>query len=93
MSGPEELRPGEEETRIQDVEEAQVGAYAEKPFRDALVEYRDSLSEEAQKSLDWIASREGEEAIAAYREEKAGEDPVTRVLRERAEEILTLNLD
>ena len=68
---------------------ASEAAGAEKPFRDALVDYRGSLSEKGKEALEYIASEEGRKAIAKYQEGEK-EDPVVRILRERA--LATLEL-
>ena len=54
--------------RVEDVEAARAGAHAEKPFREALMEGKYALSDEAKKALDFIASAEGEKAIKNYQE-------------------------
>lgn len=63
-------------------------AHAEKPFRDAEIAYREQLSDAARQGLDWVASQEGEKAIAAYEATKNEEDPAVRVLRGKAEATL-----
>lgn len=69
---------------IEDVDAAREAAYAEKPARDYIAEYKEQLSPEARQSLEWIASQEAEKALKRYEETKNTEDPVVRVLRERA---------
>ncbi|MBI2640293.1 MAG: hypothetical protein HYW91_00180 [Candidatus Sungbacteria bacterium] len=64
-------------------------AHAEKPFRDAISDYKESLSEEAKKALEWIASQEAEKAIAQFEKDKK-DSPTLRTLRERT--LATLNV-
>lgn len=85
-----ESNPGEEANEniargnIEDMGAARETAYAEKPFRDAEADYRERLSDEAREALKYIASAEGEKALARYEATKNAEDPVVRVLREQA---------
>ncbi len=67
-----------------DIDAARETAYAEKPARDYIAVYKENLSAEARQSLEWIASQEGEKALQRYEETKNEEDPIVRVLRERA---------
>ncbi len=69
---------------IEDVDAAREAAYAEKPARDYIAEYKGQLSDEARKNLEWIASQESDKALKRYEETKNEEDPVVRILRERA---------
>lgn len=62
--------------------EGLAGAYAEKPFQDALIKYKAELPPEAQEALKMIAEKEGESAIRAYQESKSLEDPRVEALRE-----------
>lgn len=57
------------------------GAYAEKPFQDAVIQYEKELSEPGRQALRLIAEREGEKAIQAYRESRNLEDPRIDALR------------
>ena len=77
------------EADLLEPEPAWEAAHAEKPFRDSLVDYRDSLSEEGKMALEYIASEEGKKAIAKYQETRE-ESPAMRVLRDRA--LATLEL-
>lgn len=80
-----------EKLPIQDIGTAEECAYAEKPYRDALVKYEESLTPEQKQALDWIASKEGEAAIQAYEEKKGEEDPRITQLRENALKLLEIN--
>lgn len=81
MPSPEEAPS---QPPIEDMDAAREAAYAEKPARDYIAEYKDQLSDEARESLAWIASQEAEKALRRYEETKNEEDPVVRILRERA---------
>jgi len=70
---------------------AEVGAYAEKPFRDMEIKYREQLGEEGRKALEMIAGKEGEEAMKAYQEKKSLEDPRIDALRTLISETAQLN--
>lgn len=87
----EKFKP--ETSPVKDIEEAREGAYAEKPFRDTLIKYEKELPRKAKKALEWIASKEGEKAMAKYREEKSAENPVIKILREKAIETLGFSQD
>lgn len=85
---PKEPRP---EMGWEDITEREAveGAHAEKPFRDALVDYKEGLSEEANQALDWIASEEGEKAIEDYRKKQGDERIKAReLLKQKALMIL-----
>lgn len=84
MPSPE--APGQQP--IEDIDAAREAAYAEKPARDYIAEYKDQLSDGARQSLEWIASQEADKALQRYEETKDDEDPVVRILRERALESL-----
>jgi len=62
-------------------EEGLAGAYAEKPFQDAVIQYEKELSEAGRQALKQIAEKEGEKAIQAYRESRSLEDPRIDALR------------
>lgn len=81
-SGPEELRSGEEETRIKDVGEAEVGAYAEKPIRDIARE--EGITEEEKAILERLAGKRAERAVQEYAAEKE-KNPVERLVRRIAQ--------
>jgi hypothetical protein len=87
MNGPKfessGLRPGEEEARIQDVKEAEVGAYAEKPIRDIARE--PDVTEEQRAILDHLAGKRAERAMQEYAAEKE-KNPVEKLMR-RIEQI------
>lgn len=51
-------------------DEAVEGAYAEKPFLDALHETQRDLSPEQQEAIEWLSSEAAERAMAKYRESK-----------------------
>jgi len=55
-----------------------------------IFKYKESLSEEGRKALEWIASQEAEEALQKYALEKGEDDPVIDMLRARA--LATLEL-
>jgi hypothetical protein len=74
-----------------DKAEVQAGVYAEKPFRDALIEYKNQLSDEQKKALEMIATTEGQKAMAAYREAKSLEDPRITALRQNALQTVRLS--
>lgn len=80
--------PQKPEGRL-DNDEALESAYAEKPYRDALADYKSGLSEAGKRALEWIASREAEKALEKYRSAQK-EDPAMRILRQRA--LATLEL-
>lgn len=75
---------------VKDVAEAEAGAYAEKPFRDAVIEYTNKLDDHQKRALEMIATAEGEKAMVAYRDAKSLEDPRITVLRQNA--LLTIGL-
>lgn len=81
-----EANPDENLARgnVRDVGAATEMAYAEKPFREAEVDYREQMSHEAREALNFIASKEAEKALERYEATKDEEDPVVRVLREKA---------
>lgn len=89
---------GAPESYIQEKDAAEVGAYAEKPIRDAIVDYKKQLVEkygekeakQATEAMEWIASEEGEKAMAAYREGQEQEDPRVTLLREKAKQTILL---
>jgi hypothetical protein len=66
------------------------GAYAEKPFRDAEIEYRNQLSPEAQDAFKRIAGEEGEKAMKAFEERRSLEDPRISALRELAAQSIVI---
>lgn len=69
------------DTVVTDKETAEVGAYAEKPFRDALAEYNSSLDEKVKEALEKIANKEAEAAMKAFEETRSLEDPRIDALR------------
>lgn len=78
--------------RIEDTAAATEAAYAEKPARDYLAEYKEQLTPEAQQALNWIASEEARKALENYDANKNAENPVIRVLREKALNTLEFDL-
>ncbi len=81
---PAERGDASDKDSIVDIDAAREAAFAEKPARDYIAEYKDQLSDEARQNLEWIASQEAEKALRRYEETKDEDDPVVRVLRERA---------
>ena len=73
----------EQPEKVDDIGAATEAAYAEKPYQDALVDYRENLSDEGKKALEYIASQEAEKALANYKSDQE-ESPDIRILRERA---------
>lgn len=77
--------------QVEDKNEAEESAYAEKPYRDAAAEYGEKLSPEAKQALDWIASQEGEKAIEAYRSRDASQkETAARILKEKTLDAIVL---
>lgn len=69
--------------RVEDIDTARVGAFAEKPVRDLARE--EGATEEEKAILDRLAERRGEKAMQEYSEERE-KNPV-EVLRSRLEDI------
>lgn len=76
--------------RVGDIRVAEEGAYAAKPFEDALREYGDQMPEAAREELTFIADEEAEKAMAAFEQTKSLEDPRIAALRALASETVTL---
>lgn len=66
-----------EDQRVKDIEQAWIGAHAEKPVRDLARE--EGVSEEEKAILDKLAERRGEKAMQEYAAEKE-KNPIERLL-------------
>ena len=85
---------GEDRGKVKRVEAARKAAWAEKPFRDALVKYRERFSSVAPLYTEMIADvadQEGREAIEAWEKERSSEDSAAMdALRNLAKRTITL---
>jgi len=76
------------EKLVEDTGAARAAAEAENPARSYLIKNREKLSLEQQKALEWLATSEGEGAVADF--EKAKESQ-KNIVRERALELLKID--
>lgn len=84
-------RDDQGDTRVADKDEALEGAYAQKPFVDAKLNYADDLTESQKVALDWLGSAEAEKAMAKYRAGKEQMTEAEQAIVERIEKLKTIS--